>query len=87
MGELLGWENIFKFFVMIIFLFCMSLVTTYTFSKKTFEGYYAGRYYGEYRIYINWDNAPDEVAYATLDPRDQLEAMERLRGSDAPQPD
>ena len=67
----------------IIAILLSGILFQYAYFPKTFNGYYLCRdVNGSYAIYINWENAPDVVAYRSYDPKDILEVYERLKATE-----
>ena len=76
-------ENWVDLFLGLLFICCVLFVisiTWYSFSQKKFMGYYLNHDKSTYTVYINWDNAPDKVAYRTYNGQEALEVLERLQG-------
>ncbi len=66
---------------------CITFVSIGLFNlaqPKEFDGYYLHTWSGKHRIYINWDNRIDEMAYQTYDGEEVLRVYERLTLLDAP---
>ena len=76
------WEAMFFVFFSIFIGFIMVMIIDYTFSTKKFDGYYLHHDRdGYYSIYINWNNAPDEVAYKTFDGKEALRVLKELQAN------
>ena len=76
-------ENWVDLFLGLLFICCVLFIMTvaqYNFSQKKFMGYYLSHGRSSYTVYINWDNAPDEIAYCTYNGQEALEVLERLQG-------
>lgn len=80
MGRI-GWEDIWKVVFVLVFLFLFSVLAGYTFSKKEFQGYYMYHDGTGYMVYINWNNAPDEVTFRSYNAQEALEVFNYLTGS------
>ena len=57
-------------------------ISLYTFRPKEFRGYYLSHKNTKgYVIYINWENAPDELAFRTFDKDVLMEVYEKLKSA------
>jgi hypothetical protein len=73
------WEEVSKAMVCVfVVAFTVSLFL-YAFSSKQHKGYYLSNFRGEHQIYINWENAPDEVAFRTYNEKEAITVFEKLK--------
>ena len=73
------WEVMLFIFISIFLFFLLAMTIQYAFSSKEFKGYYL--YHGDeyYSIEINWENAPDEIAYKTFNGKEALRVLKQLQ--------
>lgn len=76
------WESTKVSFFVLLFASCVVVLVvffSYCFSAKKFNGYYLNHNVGEaYSIWLNWENAPDEIAFQTFDGEVALRVLKTL---------
>lgn len=70
--------DMFEKFLLLVGIISVIVLLLYSFSTKEFNGYYISGG-APYTIYINWENAPDEIAFKTYDKDVLFEAWEILK--------
>ena len=75
------WELLFWTTFVIVILLGLIIGFNFATSTKTLNEYYLHHSAGPYKIYINWENAPDEVAFKTYNHKLALETLKALNDS------
>lgn len=74
----MDWEDVIKGTVFVFVVAFIASIFLFAFSSKQHKGYYLCNMFGESKIYINWENYPDEVAFRTFNEKEALDTLERL---------
>jgi len=61
-----------------IIVFAVLGFLMYGISSKRFNGYYIRNNCGVYQVWINWENAPDNIVAKTYNPKEAIEMLEKL---------
>lgn len=73
------WEEV---SIAMLCCFTVTLVITiflYIFSSKKHKGYYLRQIGGTHQIYINWENAPDQIAFSTYNKAEAMAIFRELK--------
>ena len=74
-------SQLFIIFISIAVIFGTSLLCRYSFYPKEFNGYYMAIGVDNqcHKIFVNWDNAPDDICYKTYNQEDLLRTFKLLK--------
>jgi len=74
------WQMLFFTTIAALMASILILSIWYTFSTKTFEGYYLRHHAdGSYAVMINWENSDDEIAYKTFNGKEAVDMLRELK--------